>query len=280
MAARQYGWGIFFTADFVVGGTTNPSDIGGRVPKGDPFKTGQRPGTFNTGWLQRIYQEETRTLQDRTVEIIKQPRQDRPRSGRLAKATANRANLVGLAQGTEGLRNFGLGVGDPKFLDRSIAKYWRITEEGTKSNSATGWPGVPTWIGPMVDRQGVPLYGLWSSRILKTTGKAEDRPWPPYDRRVKGKPRLRVPWSQYRSGRTDGKLRPFSVQKRQEIADSGKYPIPYRNKHVVPMHAYRRAWLEYMGANSEKHWARIEEGLRQQGYPEEAIKQMLGSVLR
>lgn len=256
--------------DAFLGGTTDVGTIGGRVPKGDPAGTGRRPGTFNTGWIQAIYQAEERELHQKVIGYVAEER-NRPRSGRLLRATKDTRNLVGL-RGDIGLRNFGVGVGNMSFLDKSNAKYWRTVEMGTKAAKTANW------IGPMVDRNGVPLFGLWTTRVL-ASGKPSNDGWGPngpFDRRSKSKRKVpRVPWSYYSKKRSDGKLRPFSEGKRQELTQIGALPIPYRRKHIQPMHAYRRAWVDVMGQRSGKHWERIRAGLRQQGYTKAAAAQIV-----
>lgn len=179
-------------------------------------------GLFNSNQraVARIYRRVATDLQG---DIVRRTQQHliRPRvsTGRLSR-TYRDPKMIDVDQ-------FGFVVGVESFLATSQAKYWRQIEYGTKGV-------VPKWIGRMVDRQGVPLYGLWDFSV---GGRGQN-------------------WgsaSRYGAG-TGQKLHPYSQERRRElqygdVRDAigrrlgARQPrAPYRRHHIQPKDAFSTSW--------------------------------------
>lgn len=123
-------------------------------------------------------------------------------------------------------------VGDPAFLNRSIAKYWRTIEEGSAA----------TWTKRSF--LSLPLQGFWG-HTLGSWKSGPSGPWvsvsKPYDRTPKGM------YQPFRTGR-GGKASPL--------------PIFTPGHEIAPNYAYRRAAENpeldrHNLANAVEFWDRI-----------------------
>jgi hypothetical protein len=177
-------------------------------------------GQFNANQkkVREIYYRVARVLQ---ADIVRRTQQNliRPRvsTGRLSR-TYRDPRMISVDQ-------FGFVVGVESFLATSQAKYWRQIEFGTKGV-------VPKWIGRMVDRQGIPLYGLWDFNA---------RGWGS------------GPWSRYGAGQGQ-KLHPYSRETRENLVygdvrdaigrrlGNRRPRAPYRRQHIRPKDAFSQAW--------------------------------------
>jgi hypothetical protein len=158
--------------------------------------------------LDNVYQAFAYRQQDRVVELIQQKRSNRPRTGRMAKAAAKRGNG---ANSNVIIGADGFAVGIPRWLDSNTAnaKYWRIIDQGSAA-------AAPDWLGPMVDREGVPLFGRWK----------------PGPSRFKSYEALTGP----------GKLRPFSAEWRIKRMNEG-WKAPRRSTPIQANEFYRQAGM-------------------------------------
>lgn len=148
-------------------------------------------------------------------------------TGRLAKVTAAPENRYA--------DQFGFGVGVVKYLDNSIAKYWRSFEEG----SAKAWSDTPGGRSSMV---GMQLRGKFGGSI---TGWKDTRTPGPQPQPLAGKP-----W-----GAQGGKLRWY-----WNMPENPNFTV----KHDYPgRHAYLRTYQEG-GIFTDKPQRIIADFLRQQ----------------
>jgi len=195
---------------------------------------GQFKGTYNTfvGDLGQIHRRQQQQFQDQVVANIKSKILRRGAStGRLVEVTADSRNrLIGgtganpsALSGGQGAQ-YGWGVGNPKFLDVSIAKYWRTIEEGSaavwKHPFVTGPEGLQT-------KSGDPLWGWFGAGAFRGGSGAL----------------ASGPYTAPQSGLLNGKFRPFYAEK-----PNGKRAFPKREHgliiehEIAPMHAYLDAW--------------------------------------
>lgn len=175
--------------------------------------------TSNQREVAQYYKQTAQSIQSdvvrRTVSGYVRPRVS---TGRLKRVLSDPAMITA--------DQFGFTVGDEAFLMQSQAKYWRQIEFGTRGV-------VPSWIGRMVDRSGVPLFGLWSYSAAKWGGGGG--------------------FTRYGEG-TGQMLHPYSAKRRREITygdvrDSigrkmgTRTPrAPFRHKHIQPKNAFAEAW--------------------------------------
>lgn len=162
-----------------------------------------------------------RNLQEETVKLT-YSRLLRPSvsTDRLRKALSDPGEIRFGATGKTGDAQYGFGVYDTSrggSLDRSRAKYWRIIEYG----SATA---APNYLGALVDRQGIPLFGRWGGTI---SGFSAGRP-------IGGPPWVAA----------GGKLRPFSAQRRETMMATGA-KAAIRGTPVIARNAMDGAWRKY-----------------------------------
>jgi hypothetical protein len=137
-------------------------------------------------------------------------------TGRLVKVTGDPQNI-------DSTTDF-FGVGNPEYLDRSQAKYWRTQEEGT----------ARVWKRSFI---GDPLIGFWAGSL---TGEWRG------DRPVGGRPFTRAGMNR------SGKFVPFSMNRRKlaafydnERTKAGQRSrIPRVRHHIEPMNAYKDAWAQ------------------------------------
>lgn len=177
-----------------------------RIPKGQP---GAGTFTFDTRTHREIRDlnaSAAKTFQAHLVETYQATPLKRPgvSSGRLEKALANPDNRF------DGL--FGWGVGDVKYLNGSVAKYWRMIEEGSADIYAHGTG--------MIDKK---IYGVWGGSIAGY-----------YTGRWGEVPMAGGPW---RNAAEDGKLRGFN----KKFAKKKKIPAMIITQEIQPHHYFRTA---------------------------------------
>lgn len=216
----------------------DPIKTGGRYPAGSPGGVG---GQFKTtyGELDALNRGFEERLRNRWADIAAEKRTDRPRTQRLENAIRDPRNGTTTGGSQIGL-NFGFAVGIPGFLD-SQAKYWRIIEQGTAV-------AAPNWLGPMVDKSGIPLY-VTNGRFNK---KGEPRAWTQFGGEWSPGP------TAYTKDTTEGKLFPASPGLRRKLFERG-WQAPIRTKPIPPLDAYRTAWSEVMGPQAQKYFSELRD---------------------
>lgn len=178
--------------------------------------------TSNQREVAQYYRQTAQAIQSdvvrRTVRAYVRPRVS---TGRLKQVLSDPAMITA--------DQFGFTVGDEAFLMQSQAKYWRQIEFGTRGV-------VPSWIGRMVDRSGVPLFGLWNYSATKWNSSGTG-----------------AGFSRYGEG-SGQMLHPYSSKVRREmvygdVRDSisrrmgSRTPrAPFRHKHIQPKNAFAEAW--------------------------------------
>lgn len=164
------------------------------------------------------------------------------------------------------------GVGVPDFLNSSSTKYWRQIEFGTAATMGS------SWLKKMVDEEGVPLYGFWSTS------------WSGYHRNGWGNhPNVRPPYTRFRRGVSSQNLYVLPQKIRQSLQytvtqKTYKYTrkstgveviVPSRTRsyqpkipriavHIKPHLAYKSAWEQ------GRQW--------EQEFEQAAIKAVLGKA--
>lgn len=209
---------ILVERGFVGGFAADPGGLGGRVPKGQPGG-----GRFVKGDARNVNYYFEERLRNRWADLAAEQRSQRPRTGKLEAAIRSSKN--GAITGGAIAANFGFGVGNQAWLD-SQAAYWRIIEQGTRR-------AAPAWVGPMVDAEGIPLYGRWSpgprafTRFAPLTGP--------------------------------GKLKVFGqgLRSKMEGGIRSSRSIPYRRTHIKASNLYQRAWDEVMGRGSVNYFNQL-----------------------
>lgn len=154
-------------ADFHIRVTVDSTGGRVRVPAGATYA---KPGSFASGGtpefrraLRDINRRRAKELQADVVDNVRRGIQRRTvSSGRLAAVTGDPRNAT--------WDDFGYGVGDIDFLDRSIAKYWRQIEQGYEGHV------------------GRTIHGFWGGSITRISG----------DRVYAG-----APWYRHGSRRSD-----------------------------------------------------------------------------
>lgn len=187
---------------------------------------------------------------DRIIQIHEETH--RPRTGRLRSALKNPANRYRVASGTAA--QFGQGLMNPEYLDQSVARYWRIIEYGSKV-------AAPRWIGPLVDRNGIPLYGKWGDSLQPPgdtaySSRINTQKLHPYKAAKRAK--IYKWWQeggQYGDTRRGRAFR--RKQARQEMwgwdpVSPGDWKPPMRLRHVAGKEAFRRAWEDVAGPRSRR----------------------------
>lgn len=155
-------------------------------------------------------------------------------------------------------KGYGFTVGSERFFEKADRKYWNITEYGSAKV-----PMKRSWIGPMRDKEGIPLYGYWSSSWAGYKDSGHPRMMGPFTRYGAGRGQnLSVGPKQWRESLRYGSDR---VSKPRQLADgswakqrsvAGRKPkAPFRGKHVKGVNAFRNTWNQ---------WQQGEEVLRQQ----------------
>lgn len=147
-------------------------------------------------------------------------------TGRMMRAYRDPGHYKAANAGSQ----FGFTLFNVDRLDRSEAKYWRAVEYGTKEVFGG------RWTGPMVDAEGIPLFGRWGGSI---NGFYTNR----WGRVARGG----APW-----GAQAGKLlvAPKSVREAMVRAKTGRRPAaPKRNKHIAPRGGVEWAWRNFGNAH-------------------------------
>jgi hypothetical protein len=166
-------------------------------------------------------------------EIVNHTKQGIQRGGRASVSTGRLVNALRnpkQVQSAPGGIAQGFSIGDADLLDASEAKYWRAIEYG----SAAVWGAK--FLGYMVDKDGVPLYGFWGA------GKNGF-----YTNRWGKVLRAGRPYSRYGANR-GGKLLPYGQDARKALRNpkTGKAPKrPKRRKHIAPKGSFDYAWDKY-----------------------------------
>jgi len=143
-------------------------------------------------------------------------------TGRLMRAYRDPGHYMPAPGGSQ----FGFQLFNVDKLDRSEAKYWRAIEYGTREVFGG------RWTGPMVDAEGIPLFGRWGGSISGS-----------YTNRWGKVPRAGSPW-----GASRGKLlvAPKSVREAMVRSKTGRRPAaPKRTKHIAPRGGIEWAWRNF-----------------------------------
>jgi len=187
--------------------------------------------SFQHEMIQVHLQQQTQ-FQDLVVANIKRSIKRKGAStGRLAEVTADPRNrlLKGVLSGGQGA-TYGWGVGNTKFLDVSVAKYWRTIEEG----SAAVWshPFV-TGIEGLRTKGGDPLWGWFGAGA--TRGGSGALATGPYSAPGKGAGGKFRPW--YMENKSGNRTYPWKT------GESHDYVRGLQITHeIAPMDAYLKAW--------------------------------------